>query len=214
MIVHEDQLNLFELVAASLKKDIECYAFGGTAMMFYGYKDETKDIDLLFEDETSRKEFIDAIKSLGLIETTPVPFYIPEKLREKDKPLMFKREDFRFDLFSKRIFRTSLSPSMIENIYAKHEFKKKNTLTINVLSKEHIVLLKAITERKNDFDDIRKILEKEKNFSWPYLIDEAVWQHNHGDSWVLLDIEKTIKELKKYFFIQEKYLKQIYAAQK
>ena len=205
-------MGLFRLISMNIKRDLECYAFGGTAMMFYGYKDETKDIDLLFEKDA--EEFIKALKALGFSETTPQNIYIPEKLREKDIPRMFKRDDNRFDIFSKRIFKTVISPGMKEDIFAMHEFKQNMNLKVKVLRKEHIVLLKAVTERKNDFDDIRSIVEKEKNFDWQYFIDEVLWQYKHGDSWVLLDTEKMIKELKKYVFIEEKYLKQIYAATK
>src|SRR3989338_10983989 len=214
MITHEDQIDLFRLISRHIKRDLECYAFGGTAMMFYGYKDETKDIDLLFEKDQDRDEFIRALKALGFAETTPQNIYIPEKLREKDAPRMFKRDDSRFDIFSKKIFKTVISPRMKEDIFAIHEFRQKNNLKVNVLRKEHIVLLKAVTERKNDFDDIRVIVEKEKNFDWQYLIDEVLWQYKHGDSWVLLYAEKMLRELKKYIFIEQKYLKQLYEAQK
>ena len=84
---------------------MECYAFGGTAMMFYGYKDETKDIDLLFKDESSRDEFVGALKKLGFDETTLINVYIPEKLREKNIPLMFKRDESRFDIFTKKFLK-------------------------------------------------------------------------------------------------------------
>jgi len=210
MISQEDQLNLFRLIARELNKDIVCYAFGGTAMMFYGYKNDTKDIDLLFEDEKSRQEFIKLIDKIGFVASSPVTVYIPEKLREKNKPLMFKRDDTRFDLFVGKIFRTKISPRMKEDLYAVHEFKEKHTLKIKVLKTEHIIQLKAITERKNDFDDIRTILKNDKNFDWQYLIDETIWQDQHGDTWAILDVEKTIKELKQYVFIEEKYLKQLY----
>jgi len=210
MITHEDQLDLFKIIANEIKKDIECYAFGGTAMMFYGFKEETKDIDLLFEDVKERDEFIEAIKKIGFEESSPVKVYIPEKLRDKHRPLMFKREDYRFDIFVKKIFHTIISPKMKENVYAIHEFKEKHRVKIKVLRTENIVQLKAVTERQNDFDDIRAIVEKDKNFDWQYLIDEALWQHQHGDSWAIIDVEKTIRELKKYIFIEKKYLDQLY----
>jgi hypothetical protein len=210
VITYEDQMDLFRLISRNIKKGLECYAFGGTAMMFYGYKDETKDIDLLFEKDAYSEEFISALKALGFSETTPQNVYIPEKLREKDIPRMFKRDDNRFDIFSKKIFKTVISPGMKEDIFAMHEFKENKNLKVKVLRKEHIVLLKAVTERKNDFDDIRTIVEKEKTFDWQYLIDEAIWQYKNGDSWILLDMEKMIKELKQYVFIESKYLKMLY----
>ena len=214
MITHEDQMNLFTLISKSITKDIECFAFGGNAMMFYGYKDETKDIDLLFEKEDVRKEFIRVIKLLDFDESSPMKIYIPDKLREKHRPLMFKRSDYRFDLFVKKIFKTILSPRMKEDLYAVHEFRDKYTLKINVFRKEHIVFLKGITERRNDFDDIRNILSKEKNFDWQYLVDETIWQHEHGDSWALLDVEKMLKELREYVFIEGRYMKELYKAKK
>ena len=214
MVTYEDQMNIFELISRALSKNTECYAFGGTAMMFYGYKDETKDIDLLFEDEDSGNEFVKVIKNLGFNETTLVNIYIPEKLREKNVPRMFKRGDSRFDIFFKKIFKTAISTRMKEDLYAVHDFKGKNNLRVNVLRKEFIVLLKAVTERDRDSEDILTIVKREKNFDWQYLIDEVIWQYKHGDSWVLLDAEKMLRELKKYVFIEEKYLKQLYSAKK
>lgn len=213
MTTYEDQMELFRIISQNISKDIECWAFGGNAMMFYGYKDETKDIDLLFDKEEDRSEFVKAIEKLGFSETSPRNIYVPEKLRDKNKPLMYSRFLSRFDLFVRKIFRTVISPRMREEVYAVHEFRSKRNLKVNVLRKEFIVMLKSVTERQNDFDDIRTIVEKEKNFNWQLLIDEAIWQHQHGDSWVLIDVEKMLKELKKYVFIEHKYLKQLHETQ-
>ena len=73
-------------------------------------------------------------------------------------------------------------------------------------------MLKGVTERDKDFEDILTIIRKDKDFDWQYFIDEVIWQFNHGDKWVLIDVEKMMKELKKYIFIEEKYFKQIYKA--
>lgn len=214
MITHEEQLELISLISKKTSKDIECFAFGGTAMMFYGYKGETKDIDLLFEEEQGRNEFIAAIKKIGFIETSPIKIYIPEKLRDKYRPLMYKREETRFDLFVKKIFLTLISPRMKEDLYAMHDFKGYANIKVKVLRKEHIVLLKAVTERDRDFEDILTILKKEKNFDWGYFIDEVIWQYKHGDSWVILDAERVMKELKQYIFIEKKYFDQLYDVKK
>lgn len=212
MITHNDQQNLFELIAKQLKRDITCYAFGGNAMMFYGYKDETKDIDILFEHPEEREEFIRVIKLIGFQETSPIKIYIPEKLRDPHRPLMYLKEDIRFDIFVKKIFKTLISPKMKEDLFAVHEFKGNYTLILKVLRKEHLVILKTVTERQNDFDDIKTIIKQDKDFDWQYFIDEVIWQFQHGDTWVLHDAEKMLKELKKYIFVNETYLKQLYEA--
>ena len=162
MINYDDQNQLFALISKKVTKDITCYAFGGNAMMFYGYKDETKDIDLVFEHEADRKEFITVIEDLGFKESSPITIYIPEKLRDKTKPLMFTKDTSRFDLFVGKIFRTKISPKMKEDLFAIHDFKDKYLLQVKVLRKEHIVFLKAITERDKDFEDILTIIRKEK----------------------------------------------------
>ena len=42
MISTKDQEELFELISKYMDEDIECYALGGTAMMFYGYKNTSR----------------------------------------------------------------------------------------------------------------------------------------------------------------------------
>lgn len=209
MINHKDQTDLFKLIGKQIIRDIECYAFGGTAMMFYGYKEETNDIDILFKTEDERDEFLKVIKNLGFVENNPVKNYVPEKLKDMHKPLMFVREDYGIDIFVKKIFKTIISPKMKEDIFAVHEFKDKFTFRIKVLRTEHIVMLKGITERDKDFADILTIVKKDKDFNWQYLIDEVIWQYNNGDDWILFDTEKTLKELKEYIYLENKYLKQL-----
>jgi len=208
-----DQETLFTLIAKNLPTDVTCWAFGGTAMMYLGFKEGTKDIDLLFEDETGRNAFIEAIKNLGFAETSPVTIYVPEKLKDKTKPLMFKRGDTRLDLFATKVFRTTLSAAMKEGKGAVHEYRNGQTLKVAVVRSEHIAYLKGITGRDKDFDDIRTIIIKEKDFDWDVFVDEAVWQHAHGDTWALLDTERTLRDLQEHVFIEEKYLKRLYAAQ-
>ncbi len=210
MITHTDQLGLFRLISQRIKKDIACYAFGGNAMMFYGYKAGTKDVDLCFENSSDRLAFAEAAEDLGFAESSPFAIYRPEKLRDKNRPLIYKRLDYRLDLFSRKIFRSVLSPAMRSSLFAVHEFKGNKKLVLKVLGKEHIAYLKGITDRKNDFEDIRTILEKDKDFDWQRLADEAVWQHEHGDSWAVLDTERMMKEMKKHVMIEKRFFDELY----
>ncbi|MFH1440076.1 MAG: hypothetical protein ABIG89_05900 [Candidatus Woesearchaeota archaeon] len=210
MISHKEQMELFNLVSKHLKSDVTAYAFGGNAMMFYGYKDDTKDIDILFESTKERKEFIHVIELLGFKETSPMKIYIDEKLRNPSRPLMYIKDDIRFDIFVKKIFKTLLSPKMKDNLFSVHEFKGRHSLRLKILRKEHLVILKTVTERDKDFEDIITITKTDKDFDWQYLIDEVIWQYQNGDSWILLDTEKMLIELKKYIHVPEKFIKQLY----
>ena len=204
-------MDLFRLISRNINRDITCYAFGGNAMMFYGYKDDTKDVDIVFALDAERKEFMRCLYDLGYRESSAVTVYVPEKLRDKSKPVVMKTEDGRFDLFVKKVFQTILSPAMQKEVYSVHEFQGKGKLAVQVLRKEFIVLLKSVTSREKDFEDIVTIMKKEKDFNWQFLLEEVKWQFSHGDGWVLLDVEKMMQELKEYVFIPEKWFKELYA---
>ena len=70
-------------------------------------------------------------------------------------------------------------------------------------------MLKAVTERDRDFEDIVTIIRKEKNFDWTYFLDEVIWQYQHGDGWVLLDVEQMLRELKEYTFVPAAHFKRL-----
>ena len=212
MINNKDQEQLFELISNYLTRDIECFAIGGTAMMFYGYKNLTKDIDLVFKDKKDRDSFIGAIKELGYKEKSIKGIYPQEKENLVGKPLMFTRGDERFDLFLKNVFGFELGDDILKDIKQKHEFLGKKELILNILPEEYIVLLKAITNREKDFDDIVKIIEKNKDIDWKIIIDIAINQKNNKP-WILIDLEETMQKLKELIFLPSKYFDMVYKAQ-
>jgi len=209
MIELQEQDDLFELISSKIKKDIVCYAFGGTALMYYGFKEATKDIDIIFEKEEDRKNFIEAITQLGFKKRTLIGVYNLEKLRQETKPLMFERGDSRFDLFLKKIFSTELTKEMIERSKERHDFiRKDKTLTVSVLSKEDIILLKSVTSRQNDYEDIIMLLKK-VDIDWNIIVEEAIRQK---DKWTALDLEETMQKLKKEFYISKKHFDKLYSS--
>lgn len=214
MITHEEQLKLFSEIADKLQKPVSCYAFGGTAMVFYDIKSETKDIDLLFLTQEDRIVFIEALKENNFTISSPFRVYIQRKENDARAPVMYRRYETRIDLFAQTVFRSQLSPLMQEDITQVHEFGSKRQLKMSVMNTEHIVYLKGITERKRDFEDILLITTKDKHFSWEKVIDEAVWQHEHGDDWALVDTEKTLQQMKAYMPIDKKHLERLYEKQR
>ncbi len=211
MIQQEDQENLFRLISFYIKKDVVCYAFGGTAMMYYGYKTTTKDIDLLFDTEGTRDTFIDAILLLGYKRMSMVSVYPANLINEKKKPEMFTRGDERFDIFLKNVFQTTFREEMKKRFFARHDYTMgTNTLTVFVLSKEDLIFLKSITRREKDFDDIVTIVQRESNVNWNLIIEEALWQSKHGDGWAILDLEETMQRLKKIIFLKKEYFDRLY----
>jgi hypothetical protein len=206
MINIENQNELFKLIAEYLSDDVECIGFGGTAMMYYQFKDSTKDIDLLFSSEKDRDIFIKAIEKLGYHKKQNLlSIYGSNKLKP-NTPLMYVRNDERFDLFSEKVFHISLTESMLKRSRQIRDFNGKKRLRIKILSPEDLFLLKSVTSRERDFADILTILDNVKDFNWDSLIEETLLQSKIGDGWARLDVEQTLLKLK----VPDEYLKKLY----
>src|SRR3989344_5858415 len=212
MINIEDQETLFKVISQKLKKDLICYAFGGNAMMYYGYKNATKDVDILFETEDERREFVRVLVEIGYKKIGLSDIYSDLQVKDPHKPEMYMLKDERFDLFMGKIFRMYISKSMKERVWGKYEYRlSEKSLTVYVLAKEDIILLKSITNRERDFDDILLIIDKEKGIDWDAIIDEAIEQYKLGNEWVVLDMEEFLQKLKKQVYIKEEYFDRLYS---
>jgi hypothetical protein len=211
MISTRDQEELFKLIAEYLQDDVECLAIGGTAMMFSGYKNATKDIDLVFSSEQQRRVFIRAIEQLGYKEKAISDVYDKKRAKHKSKPMMFTRGDERFDLFVKEVFGFPIVFESTE-FTQRQDFLGKKALIIKVLPKEYLILLKSITRREKDQEDIETIAGIEKNIDWQLIVQEAIKQRG-SNGWILYDLEDSMQKLRKKVFIKKEFFDQIYKAE-
>ncbi|MFP4046002.1 MAG: nucleotidyl transferase AbiEii/AbiGii toxin family protein [Candidatus Aenigmatarchaeota archaeon] len=178
MIGFDEQVDLLQLLGGKLEREVECYAIGGTALLFLGLKDSTKDVDLVFEKEEERKEIRKALEKIGFKEPSKDGEFKIYRQNEaiRIEPLILEGHGSRFDLFLKDIISFKLSPAIKEDVEEKHEFEK---LTVKVVSPEYILLLKCATDRKGDRLDAKKIIEG-LNVDWDKIIEEAEWQTERG----------------------------------
>lgn len=211
MINMEDQEQLFKLISNYLEKNVSCIAIGGTAMMFLGYKNATKDIDLVFKTNKDRDIFIKAIEKLGYKESSLIGIYDKKRQQNKNKPKIYSRGEERFDLFVKNVFGFKIE--LNNNFMQRNDFIEKKELNLYVISEEYLILLKSLTNREKDFEDIQGIIKEKKDINWDFIIDEAIKQKNNN-SWILIDLEETMQKLSKIIFIKKKYFKRIYEAEK
>lgn len=209
MINTKDQEQLFKLIAEYLEDNIECFAIGGTAMMLANYKNTTKDIDLVFKDEDSKNHFLKAIEVLGYKETALGNIYDNKRKQNKNKPQIFSRGEERFDIFTNSIFGFKID---FDNFTQRHDFLGKKELILYLPRKELLILLKSITNRPRDFEDIQTIVKVEKEIDWNFIIKEAIKQ-KHNLPWILIDLEEIMQKLSKKSFIKQKYFNRIYKAQ-
>jgi hypothetical protein len=209
MINTEDQEALFWLIADYLEQDLMCSAIGGTAMMFFGYKNATKDIDLVFRTKDDRAVFIQAIEKLGYAQQSLRFVYDNRRVRAPNAPLLYSRGEERFDLFVKDVFGCSIDfTSMVQ----RHDFLGKKELIVSVLPKEMLILLKALTNREKDYEDIESMVKAEPGIDWSMIVNEAI-RRRKKMMWVLVDLEETMQKLKKITFIKKKYFDVLYAAE-
>ena len=106
-----EQEKLFNEIGKILDKKIECFAIGGTAMMFLGLKDLTKDIDLVFLTKEDRELWKKAALSLGYKEMESRIIYG----RRNNVPDMVYLGDWRIDLFLTEVISFSFSESRLKH---------------------------------------------------------------------------------------------------
>lgn len=189
MITIDQQQRLLLSIARRLKRKVTAYAVGGTAMMFFGFKDVTLDIDLVFENEKDRGVFKEVIKSLGYLEMDAVKVYGVKR----NTPEMFKLGDERFDLFVAEVIDFIFSEGMHKRAEQIHQFE--NTLILKIANPHDIILMKCATDRLKDKDDARKIINSVK-IDWNIIINEAKKQIELGKERAAFDLGCFLEYLK------------------
>ncbi|MBI2499485.1 nucleotidyltransferase [Candidatus Woesearchaeota archaeon] len=168
------QEELFLAIGERLKHKIECYVIGGSAMMYYGVKENTKDIDLVFLNISDRDAVVEILQDIGFLEKSTRLLYA----RKRDVPLLFEFGEARIDLFIRKIICFKVTDEMINRVNKVYEY---SNLTIKIVMLEDIILLKSATERAGDRIDVKAILEKTK-IDWNIIIGESIRQTKIGDS--------------------------------
>ena len=175
MINLEEQISLFKIIGGQLSKKVECIAIGGSAMMFYGAKSTTKDVDLVF----SKKEDLEAVKEVlfdsGFDERKNIKGIFRED-EEILKPVMMDGTNTRFDLFLNEVIGFKIHEKTIERLKEVHEF---GNFTVKTASPEDILMMKACTEREKDRDDAAELIRK-FNINWNTILDESSKQTKIG----------------------------------
>ena len=195
MIKLDRQQNLLLALAAKLKKPIKVYAVGGTAMMLWGFKDATIDIDLVFESEKDRDDFRRAAEELGYKEADSFKIYGAKP----NQPVMLTLGDERFDLFVNKVIDFVFSENMRRRATEK-VYQYGNNLILHIANPHDIIVMKCATDRLKDEDDARRIIQT-LTIDWNIVIDEAKNQIRLGEERAIWDLgdfltrlQKTLKE--------------------
>jgi len=189
MTTLEEQNNLFELIGEKLKKSMECFVVGGSAMLYYGAKNLTKDIDAVFNNKEDRGKFIKILEDLGFKERQAKFLYF----EKKNVPILMQRENDRLDLFYDKIIDMKFTETIKERAAKVYEYA---SLIVKVIAPEDIILLKCATERAGDRLDALELVKK-LNINWEIIINESINQTKiGGDAYpvLLFDFLSELKE--------------------
>lgn len=194
MITFQQQIEFFNIIGRELNEKVECIAIGGNAMMFYGFKKLTKDVDLVFTNREDLNKVKKALYDSGFEEKTNIKIFKNYDVIDT-KPIMMEGKETRFDLFCKEIICFKMSDSIIGRIKESHEF---GNLVIKVVSPEDIILLKSATERVKDREDASELI-KRFNIKWNVIVEEAMHQTELDKPLFVVFLYEFLLELKEDF---------------
>lgn len=164
----EEQLDeAFSQIEASIEFPIEGFLIGGLAMIKNDIKSSTKDIDIVFSDEKSAREFVRTAQKVGFNLDIELP---PEYGEMKIMVVLKDAEERRIDVFVKTVL-GGLTYSESMKGRAK-TMKYGDKLTIHISSIEDIFLYKSITSRPRDLEDMETLARAGK-LNWNHIEEEA-----------------------------------------
>lgn len=172
----------------------QIFVIGGLALISYGLKEATKDVDVVVSSLEDLRTLIDSLKSIDYAELEGPSVYSPYKEMEISV-VMENADGFRWDIFHKKICnRLLFSENMASRVV---EFYSKGSLKLSLASKEDIFLFKGITEREADLDDMRLLAES--GLDWLVVKNECIYQSNYsGRLWEDALVQKLIDLRERY----------------
>ena len=188
MINLKEQEDLFKAIGDQLNERTECLLIGGSAMMYYGVKETTKDIDLVFLEEEQRKSVINILLNLGYKTREIKTLY----KRKENIPILMEFKDSRLDIFLKKVISFNITSQVIERIKKVYEYNK---FIIKIVSQEDIILMKCATEMAGDRIDAKELINN-YNIDWNVIINESLNQTKFKELLYPLSLYDFLKELK------------------
>ena len=153
-------------VGKTCSRKIVAYMVGGGAMAIRGEKVATKDVDLILESDEDVRDLRMAFTAEGF----EVKVRHPEECRQLvDAVVLTATEGMRVDIFVRRVCNKLL---FSEGMKRRSEiYGEMGCISLHICSREDIFLLKSVTERNRDLDDM--VVLYRKGIDKAILIDEC-----------------------------------------
>ena len=153
---YEKSIALLHEIGEKLDKPIRAYLFGGANLLIRGLKNATKDLDIFVEDEKTLYRLREVLVGMGF---KPMADYevTPEDRRLNPSVILTAPGLPRFDIFTKTVCGALVLTDGMKNSAERKVFGK---LELRLLSLEDVFLLKSITEREGDIEDMSSIVRR------------------------------------------------------
>jgi len=190
-----------EQLDEAVGRTLSIYLIGGSAMLQAGSKTATKDIDLVLREKKELDSIISALREIGFIQ-------IETQSREelKKTAMHFQNsQGLKFDIFMKNIAgKLEFTESMRHRAVS---ISKLKHLEIKQLSNEDLFLLKSVSGRDIDLDDMSKLFQS--GLDWEVVISELTVQAKvTGRVWTVIFLD-SMYDLEKEYDLHCPRLKEI-----
>ncbi len=172
---------LLDYIGKRLKHEVDCLIIGGNAMLYYGLRGQTKDLDMIFFRKQDIASVINIIKGhpiyRGVKQTKKIPYHIRPELRKNGGPVFIGSKDVpRFDLFYKNVFSIDAEP-IFRDADKSVIF---GLLKIRLPRPEHLIFLKGAADRPQDKEDIVRLI-RSAEVEWEKFVNIAkeYYKENH-----------------------------------
>ncbi len=164
---------LFEDIGNNITNPLQIFLMGGENMRLKNLKAVTKDCDMIVEKpsdfEILCKVFTEKLGYQKIVETE----YSQEDLRLYPDEILTHPDKSRIDIFTKRVLRDlSLSDIMIQTA----DYIEYGKLKVGVLRNEYVFLLKAVSSREGDIQDMALLAQGSLNQSQKFEHGKFDWE--------------------------------------
>jgi hypothetical protein len=136
-------------------------------LLLRGLKSATKDLDIVVEDSASFFKLKDVLLKLGFRMLTEHEITLTDK-RPNPSGILVSQELPRFDIFTRNICNAL---SLTEEMKKRSEPQNFGKLELRLLSLEDVFLLKSITEREGDIEDMAIIVRHGGGLNWNMILE-------------------------------------------
>ena len=164
---------LFEEIGEQLEKPVKAYLFGGENMRKKGIKPRTKDCDIIVTDGDEGNALVACLEQIGYRSLNKLHFTEDDN-RIDPFDILEHPARSRIDLFKTRIARKLL---LSENMIKRSTVEEFGKLILHSICNEDLFLLKAVTLREGDIQDLGLIVQA-GNFDWKIVWKELLRQEH------------------------------------